>query len=393
MVTPAARREVAETRSVCGWGRASPGQPRGERAAGVQHCQGGPDVGSVSQSARRRCRAARAAARAGPAASALRLPAAAHPAAAGRREGQPQEDAAALHGGRADGAQAQVEAARGRCAGAAAGACFAERARRNPAEVCGWVQRGAVLGGQGRDRLARTDVAASIRRTLDALGRTGDTALTAFTDGARACAPSWRLPGSQARPPRTGSTSPCACSRQRQTSSPRSSACAGGPGTARPRMPGLPSSGCARSCPSLNASGLAGWKRALRAVDRHLRSQSTWLVNHAEHHRAGLFMHNARPTRQNLAWRPHRRSGRMTGPSPPRNPVRAYLGRDGKAEDDVNRPALPPDRPPCPRRGAGPLHGLRDGPQSGLGVPPGRDRLALDGKAPRSGRADEAARV
>ena len=30
---------------------------------------------------------------------------------------------------------------------------------------------------------AGTDIAALIRRTLDALGRTGDTALTVFTDG------------------------------------------------------------------------------------------------------------------------------------------------------------------------------------------------------------------
>ena len=59
-------------------GRTSPGEPRGERAAGVRH-RHRPDQHSVSVAARRRCRAARAAARAGPAAPALRLSAAAHP--------------------------------------------------------------------------------------------------------------------------------------------------------------------------------------------------------------------------------------------------------------------------------------------------------------------------
>jgi len=47
-------------------------------------------------------------------ASALRLSAPAHPAAARRCEGEPQEDAAALHRGRVDRAHTQVEAARGR---------------------------------------------------------------------------------------------------------------------------------------------------------------------------------------------------------------------------------------------------------------------------------------
>ncbi len=109
-------------------GRAPPGQPWGERAAGVQHHWGGPEKHPVSAAARRRRRSAWPPARVGPAASALQVPAAAHPAAAGRREDQPQEDAAAVHRGGVDRAQTQVETARSRRTGALAGDCAAERA-------------------------------------------------------------------------------------------------------------------------------------------------------------------------------------------------------------------------------------------------------------------------
>ena len=73
--------------------RASPGQPWGERAAGVQHHRCGPDEHAVSVAARRRHRVALAAARTCPTASAHWLSSAAYPAVARRRDDQPQEGA------------------------------------------------------------------------------------------------------------------------------------------------------------------------------------------------------------------------------------------------------------------------------------------------------------
>ncbi len=119
-----------------------------------------------------------------------------------------------------------------------------------------------------------TDVAALIRRTLDSVGRTGDTELTAFTDGCPGLRSIWPTPVSRARRSWTGSIFPCASGtpskrrpayrpprrirdRQRRRSPPRSSACAGGRGTARPKIPGSPSSASARSCLPLRASPLA----------------------------------------------------------------------------------------------------------------------------------------
>ena len=40
--------------------------------------------------------------------------------------------------------------------------------------------------------------------------------------------------------------------------------------------------------PALEREPVRKLKRAVRAVDRYLRSQSAWLVNYAERHRAGL---------------------------------------------------------------------------------------------------------
>ena len=126
----------------------------------------------------------------------------------------------------------------------------------------------AEMPGGGRQVAnADTDVAALIRRILDVLGRTGNTALTTFTGG---------CPGLRDILTAAGVTGPpsfdwfhlamrlqnakqvarracqlmCRISnRQRQRSLPKSSACAGRPGTARPRMSGLPLSVCACSCP------------------------------------------------------------------------------------------------------------------------------------------------
>jgi len=59
-------KKMGDARRQARSGRASLGQPWGERAAGVRHHRGGPDKHPVSVAARRRRRAARAAARAGP---------------------------------------------------------------------------------------------------------------------------------------------------------------------------------------------------------------------------------------------------------------------------------------------------------------------------------------
>ena len=40
--------------------------------------------------------------------------------------------------------------------------------------------------------------------------------------------------------------------------------------------------------PALEREPVRKLRRALRAIDRYLRSQSAWLVNYAERHRAGL---------------------------------------------------------------------------------------------------------
>ena len=40
--------------------------------------------------------------------------------------------------------------------------------------------------------------------------------------------------------------------------------------------------------PALERQPVRKLKRALRAIDRHLRTQSAWLINYAERHRAGL---------------------------------------------------------------------------------------------------------
>ena len=118
---------------------------------------------------------------------------------------------------------------------------------------------------------AGADIVALIRRTLDALGRTSNTALTAFTDGCSGLRAILAAAGI-AGPPIADwfhitmrlqhakqVAKPCPpmrpiSSRRRQRSSPRPSACAGGPGTARPRTPGSPSSACVSSCRPSRAS-------------------------------------------------------------------------------------------------------------------------------------------
>src|SRR4051812_42536544 len=138
---------------------------------------------------------------------------------------------------------------------------------------------------------AGTDIVALIRCTLDTMGRTSDTELTAFTDGCSSmrsilaeagvtdppildwfhlsCGSSTRSKRREACRP-TGRTG----YRQGRRSPWRSSACAGGPGTAKPRIPGSPASTSTHACPLSRASPLAScggrWTRwtapcALRA--------------------------------------------------------------------------------------------------------------------------------
>jgi hypothetical protein len=109
-----------------------------------------------------------------------------------------------------------------------------------------------------------TSIAALIRRNLETAGCTGETAVTAFTDGCTGLQLMLAEAGITT-PPIAGSISPCDCStrskqragyqltslagpKPRQRSSWR--ACTGRFGTARPGMPSSRSSGSARSCMS-----------------------------------------------------------------------------------------------------------------------------------------------
>src|ERR1019366_5766458 len=66
-----------------------------------------------------------------------------------------------------------------------------------------------VFGAVAR---ADTDIVALISRKLEAVGRTGDTQLTGFTDGCPGCGRYWPPPASPSRRFSTGSTSRCGCS-------------------------------------------------------------------------------------------------------------------------------------------------------------------------------------
>jgi hypothetical protein len=63
----------------------------------------------------------------------------------------------------------------------------------------------------GAAAMAETEIAVMIRRSLETVGRTADTELTAFTDGAPAFARSWPRPVARSRRSPIGFTSPCGC--------------------------------------------------------------------------------------------------------------------------------------------------------------------------------------
>ncbi len=165
-------------------------------------------------------------------------------------------------------------------------------------------------GGGGRQVFgavanAGTDIVPLIRRTLDALGRTGDTALTAFTDG---CS------GLRAILAAAGVTGPPSLDwfhlsmRLQHAKQVAEALPADGPDQQQAkaeivaeveRLRWRAWNGKAKDAritlkrlrtllPVLEREPVRKLKRALRAIDRYLRSQSAWLVNYAERHRAGL---------------------------------------------------------------------------------------------------------
>jgi hypothetical protein len=152
---------------------------------------------------------------------------------------------------------------------------------------------------------ADADIVALIRRALDALGRTSDTALTAFTDGCSGLRAILAAAG-VASPPsldwfhlstrlqhakQVAEGLPAEEPAQQQSKAEivteverlRWRAWNGKAKDARITLKRLRT-----LLPALEREPVRKLKRALRAVDRYLRSQSAWLVNYAERWRAGV---------------------------------------------------------------------------------------------------------
>ena len=152
---------------------------------------------------------------------------------------------------------------------------------------------------------AGTDIVVLIRRTLDVLGRTGATALTAFTDGCsglRAILAAAGIAGppsldwfhlamrlqhakqvAEALPADTADQQQAKAEVVTEVERLRWRTWNGKAKDARITLKRLRT-----LLPALEREPVRKLKRALRAVDRYLRSQSAWLVNHAERWRAGL---------------------------------------------------------------------------------------------------------
>jgi hypothetical protein len=152
---------------------------------------------------------------------------------------------------------------------------------------------------------AGTDIVVLIRHALDAIGRTSDTALTAFTDG---CS------GLRAILAAAGVTGPPIADwfhvsmRLQHAKQVAEALPAGDPDQQQvkaeivaevERLRWRVWNGKAKDArltvkrlsallPAFEREPVRKLKRALRAVDRYLRGQSAWLVNYAERHRAGL---------------------------------------------------------------------------------------------------------
>ena len=152
---------------------------------------------------------------------------------------------------------------------------------------------------------AGTDIAALIRRTLDTLGWTSDTALTAFTDGCSGLRSILAAAG-VASPPiadwfhvsmrlqhatQVAEGLPAEDPDQQQAKAEIV--------TEVERLRWRIWNGKAKDArltvkrlrtllPAFAREPVRKLRRAIRAIDRYLRSQSAWLVNYAERHRAGL---------------------------------------------------------------------------------------------------------
>ena len=150
-----------------------------------------------------------------------------------------------------------------------------------------------------------TDIVALIRRALDALGRTSETAITGFTDG---CS------GLRSILANAGITGPSTLdwfhlSMHLQHAKQVAEALpADAPGQDQARAEIVAEverlrwrtwNGKAKDArvtvkrirtllPALKRDPVRNLRRALRAVDRYLHCQSAWLVNYAERHQAGL---------------------------------------------------------------------------------------------------------
>ena len=151
---------------------------------------------------------------------------------------------------------------------------------------------------------AGTDVVALIRRTLDALGRIGDTALTAFTDGCSGLRAILAAAGVMGPPNADGYQSRHALAARKASGGsladgPDQQQAKAGIVTKVERLRWRTWHGKAKNArttlkqlrtllPALEREPRRKLRRALRAVDRSLRSQSAWLGNYAERHRAGL---------------------------------------------------------------------------------------------------------
>ena len=152
---------------------------------------------------------------------------------------------------------------------------------------------------------AGTDIVALLRRALDTLGRTSDTALTAFTDGCSGLRSILAAAGVTGPPiadwfhvamrlqhaEQVAEALPDEELDQQQAKAEIVSEVerlrwriwngkAKDARITRKRLRSL--------LPAFEREPVRKLRRALRAIDRYLRSQSAWLVNYAERHRAGL---------------------------------------------------------------------------------------------------------
>ena len=152
---------------------------------------------------------------------------------------------------------------------------------------------------------AGPDIVALIRRTLGVVGRTGDTALTAFTDGCSGLRAILAAAGVTGPPSLDWFYLSLRLQHAKQvtealpTDAPDQQQTKAEIVTEVERLRWRTWNGKAKDArvtikrlrtllPVLEREPVRKLRRALRAVDRYLRSQSAWLVNYAERHRAGL---------------------------------------------------------------------------------------------------------